>query len=57
MIETKHMGRCITLKIDHESEYVVNTADIHNPHRRDCIAMSQILNVIVKQAMTQTGML
>ena len=40
LIETKHMGRSITLKIDHESEYVVNTADIHNPQRQDCIAMS-----------------
>lgn len=40
LIETKHMGRSITLKIDHESEYVVNTSDIHNPQRQDCIAMS-----------------
>jgi len=36
---------------------VVNTADIENPSRQDCQAMSQILNIIVKQAMNETGMI
>lgn len=57
LIETKHMGRSITLKIDHESEYVVNTSDINSTDRKDSIAMNHILNVIAKQAMSQTGML
>ena len=43
--------------IDNEGEYIVNTSDIENPQRADCQAMSQILNVIVKQAMSETGLL
>jgi hypothetical protein len=43
--------------IDFEGEYIVNTADIDNPARQDCQSMSQILNVIVKQAMSETGLL
>jgi len=51
------MGTSIKLKIDQTGEYSVNPADIDNPDRADCQAMSQILNVIVKQAMSETGML
>ena len=51
------MGTSIKLKIDQAGEYSVNPADIDNPDRQDCQAMSQILNVIVKQAMSETGML
>ena len=55
--DAKSMGTAIKLKIDHTGEYSVNPADIDNPNRRDCQAMSQILNVIVKQAMSETGLL
>ena len=51
------MGRKVQLKIDHEGEYTVNTQDIHSADRRDSQAMSQIMNVIVKQAMSETGLL
>ena len=51
------MGKKVYLKIDREGEYVVNTQDINSPDRRDGQAMSQILNVIVKQAMSETGLL
>lgn len=45
------------MKIDREGEYVVNTQDIHSEDRRDAQAMGQIVNVIVKQAMSETGLL
>jgi hypothetical protein len=51
------MGQKVTLKIDLEGEHIVNTSDIENPNRQDCQAMSQVLNVIVKQAMSETGLL
>lgn len=57
IIQSKLMGNKVTLKIDFEGEYCVNTSDIENPHRQDCQAMNQILNVIVKQAMSETGLL
>jgi hypothetical protein len=57
MIISKLMGHCVTLKIDFEGEHIVNSADIENPDRKDTQAMSQILNVIVKQAMCETGLL
>ena len=57
VIDTKLMGRKVQLKIDNVGEYTVNTQDIHNPNRQDGQAMSQILNVIVKQAMSETGLL
>ena len=57
LIESKLMGNKVTLKIDYEGEYCVNTSDIDNPNRQDCQSMSQILNVIVKQAMSETGLL
>lgn len=44
------MGRKCKLSIDHETEHTVNT-------EQDSQAMSQIVNVIVKQAMGETGML
>ena len=56
-VESRRMGKKVFLKIDHEGEYVVNTQDIDNPHRADCQAMSQILNVICKDAMSELGML
>lgn len=36
---------------------MVNTADINDPNRQNSQAMGQILNVIVKQAMSETGLL
>jgi hypothetical protein len=57
LITSKLMGKKVTLKIDLEGEYTVNTSDIENPNRQDCQAMSQVLNVIVKQAMSETGLL
>jgi len=56
LFESKLMGAKVTLKIDLEGEYVVNTSDIEK-NRADSQAMSQILNVIVKQAMGETGLL
>lgn len=47
----------MTIKIDVEGEYTVNTSDIENPNREDCISYQQVLNVITKQAMSETGML
>lgn len=51
------MGRKVQLVIDKDGEYTVNTQDIHSADRRDGQAMSQIINVIVKQAMSETGLL
>jgi hypothetical protein len=50
MLDVRNMGRKCKLVIDHESENIVNTD-------QDSQAMSQIMNVIVKQAMCETGML
>lgn len=47
----------VTLIVDADGSHVVNTSDIDNPNRDDTQAMNQILNVIVKQAMGQTGLL
>lgn len=55
--DARSMGSSIRLKIDHTGEYTVNPADVDNPDRRDCQAMSQVLNIIVKQAMAETGLL
>ena len=57
IITSKLMGTKVTLKIDHTGEYTVNSSDAENPNRQDCQAMGQILNVIVKQAMSETGLL
>ena len=38
IITSKLMGQKVTLKIDHEGEYTVNTADIQNPDRESNIA-------------------
>jgi len=51
------MGTPIRLKIDHNGEYIINPSDIDNPNRADGQAMSQIVNIIVKQAMSETGLL
>jgi len=56
-LHSKLMGQKITLVIDYGGEHIVNTSDIENPQRQDCQAMNQILNVIVKQAMSETGLL
>jgi hypothetical protein len=50
--DCKFMGTPIKLKIDHSGEYSVNPGD-----SEDCQAMSQVLNIIVKQAMSETGLL
>jgi hypothetical protein len=50
LLDVRNMGRKSKLSIDHETEYTVNT-------EQDSQAMSQIVNVIVKQAMGETGML
>lgn len=47
LLDVKNMGRKCKLSIDHESELTVNTD-------QDNQAMSQIMNVIVKQAMAET---
>jgi hypothetical protein len=47
-IDVNWMGQKATLKIDHTSQYIVNTSDIHNASsRQDCQAISQILNIIL----------
>jgi hypothetical protein len=51
------MGKKATLLIDKEGEFVVNTADINSNDRATCISMSQILNIIVKESMSSTGMI
>jgi hypothetical protein len=51
------MGQKVTLKIDHEGEFTVNSSDIDNPDRNSNIANQQLLNVLLKQAMGQTGLL
>lgn len=51
------MGQKVTLKIDHERELTVNNSDIDNPDRTSNIANQQLLNVLLKQAMSQTGLL
>ena len=50
LLDVKNMGRKCKLSIDHETEMTVNTD-------QDTQAMSQIVNVIVKQAMSETGLL
>ena len=50
LLDVRNMGRKCKLSIDHETEFTVNTD-------QDTQAMSQIMNVIVKQAMGETGML
>ena len=56
-IESRMLGKKVMLVIDKEGEYIVNTADINSSDRSACISMSQILNLIVKQAMSETGMI
>lgn len=50
LLDVRNMGRKSKLRIDHETEMTVNTD-------QDSQAMAQILNVIVKQAMGETGLL
>jgi hypothetical protein len=40
LFQSKLMGNKVTLKIDFEGEYTVNTSDIENPNRDDCQAMN-----------------
>ena len=55
--DSKHQGASIKVKLDHEGEFVINPSDIENPDRNRSQAMSQIVNVIVNQAMSETGLL
>ena len=50
LLDVRNMGRKCKLRIDHETEMTVNTD-------QDTQAMAQIINVIVKQAMGETGLL
>jgi hypothetical protein len=50
LLDVRNMGRKCKLRIDHETEMTVNT-------EQDTQAMAQIINVIVKQAMGETGLL
>jgi hypothetical protein len=45
------------VKVDHSGEFTINPSDIDNPNRAASQAMSQIVNVIVNQAMSETGLL
>ena len=56
-LPTRLLGKKVALVIDKDGEFIINTADIHNSDRSTCISMSQILNLIVKQAMGETGMI
>lgn len=57
IVESIHMNRQIYLKIDHTGEHIVNPSDINNPNRNDSQSVSQFLNIIIKQAMSDTGLL
>lgn len=57
LVESKRMGKKVFLKIDQAHQYTVNTSDLNNSKREDCAAMSQILNVLSKDAFSQLGML
>lgn len=51
------MNKNFTLKIDHSGEHIVNPTDVNNPKRADSQSMSHFLNIIIKQAMSDTGLL
>lgn len=55
--DAKWAGSSIKVKIDHTGEHTINPSDIDNPNRADSQSMSQIVNVIVNQAMSETGLL
>ena len=55
--DSKLLGRKIQLVIEKEGEFVVNTSDINNRDRATCLSMSQILSIIVKKAMSETGLI
>lgn len=57
MIESKLNRRKITLLIEREGEFVVDPGQINKTDRRNCQAMSQVLNVVVKEAMRETGLI
>ena len=57
LIESKLNGRKMHLLIEREGEFVVNPADINKTDRKNCQAMSQVLNVVVKEAMRETGLI
>ena len=44
------------LVLDKEGEFIINTADLNSSDRSTCISMTQILNLIVKEAMASTGL-
>ena len=55
--DAKWAGSSIKVKVDHTGEYLINHSDIDSPDRASSQAMSQIVNVIVNQAMSETGLL
>lgn len=55
-LQAKFMGKKIAVVIDHESEYTVNNTS-ETQTRKDGQALNQILNVVLKNAMSETGML
>lgn len=55
--DAKWAGASIKVKVDHTGEYLINPSDIDSPDRASSQAMSQIVNVIVNQAMSETGLL
>jgi len=55
--DAKWANAPIKVKVDHTGEYSINPSDIDNPNRADSQAMSQIVNIIVNQAMSETGLL
>lgn len=57
LIESSHMNKKIMIKIDHSGEHLVNPADVNHPNRANSQSMSQFLNIIIKQAMSDTGLL
>ena len=56
MIKSSLLGKKVVLVIDKQGEFVINTGDIKNKDRSTCISMCQILNLIIKEAMAETGM-
>mmetsp|Transcript_21726 Transcript_21726/g.33513 ORF Transcript_21726/g.33513 Transcript_21726/m.33513 type:complete len:341 (+) Transcript_21726:505-1527(+) len=56
VIETDMGGQPVNLIIDHEGEFEVNASSIDNANRADSQAMRHILNVLIKNAMSDTGL-
>lgn len=54
---SKLMGNKVTIKIDFEGEFTINSSSINNSSRQDSQGNQQLLNVILKSAMCETGLL